>query len=300
MGGQCDEMSGYDTWTLTGTAEKFPAVKWSRSRATSCFEGHGAKDLEVYKGVPLGAMSFPECKAMCNFLPDCEGIVMEFDLHIGNSWCYRRSSIDLKSCVRGDQQAWALPFDTWVKVKSDDAALTRRAEENGIASCPQLQGDDCTANRICRWCEFDDLRHYPHIFESHGCVSAALADGFIADGQCARPSQDPCDAHTSAKDCHDNGCHYCEGLRRGQTACVSEISGFPGYCDDTVDHEAGYKACAALGSQFDRSYGSQQCEASPVCTVCVIQVSASPSNSSYQKICVDKDSVGSWCKGTSS
>jgi hypothetical protein len=299
---QCDKMTGYDTWTLTGTPEKYPVVNWTRSGAVSCFEGHGAKDLEVYKGVPLGRMSFPECKAMCNFLPDCEGIVVEFDesqVVVGN-WpfpqCYRRSSIDLKSCVRGDQQAWALPFDTWVKVKSADAPSTRHsmmAEEHENAACSHLIGDNCTANNMCRLCLLDADTSRPPYYRQ-GCVSEVFADSFVADQGCESPSQDPCKAHTSAKDCHDNGCRYCHNTAGKITSnfCVAEVpGGIPGFCDDTLDHESDYKACAMIPDNL--------CDSTAVCGLCEFQVSPNSSHPEYDKLCVDKDTMGSWCKGNS-
>merc|ERR1712216_291375 len=211
---------------------------------------------------------------------------------VGIPKCYRRSNIDLKACVRGDQQAWALPYDTWVKVKSVETHLkspARLAGDQGHHLCSHLFGDNCTANDMCRWCQINEPGHTPPHYRS--CVSKAFADGFRGDNaQCEVPKPDPCQAHTSYQDCRSNGCRYCHPAGSpGASECRSEVME-DGWCDDTSNHEAAYKTCAQLDGVGSVPSG---CDTTAVCAKCRIQVWQNVSSSAYTEVCVDKDDVDS-------
>jgi len=248
---------------------------------TNCYTDHGAEDIESIQGASLGFLTFPECKAMCNFRSDCDGIVMRFLNKDEISWkygestelyahCYRRAHINLTACDHTGSE-----YDTWIKGSGRDYSVS------ASNPCDSLNEDQCRAQVECRLCR---RRPYTRSFGT-ACVPDIYADSYFGDGSCEEPEphEDPCKNLKNLASCSTNECRWCtvdSGVPMSN--CMSEIPvAFPGYCKDTADHKAAYKTCARPGGT---------CEGSTLCKPCEF----SHTNVSW-KVCIDKDDFPTVC-----
>ena len=95
---------------------------WILKPGMNCYEGGGAKDLEVPPGsyykdeTSAYRMTLDECQSACNKLPECDLIVMSVAPVYGVPRCYRRTVVDLTECAMPLHPGDKISFNTYVKL----------------------------------------------------------------------------------------------------------------------------------------------------------------------------------------
>lgn len=291
----CDDgtaSAGYDTWLWSPTSQaKKPAVHWSQHRGLNCWEGHGAVDLELEKGMFFAEITFAECKAACDMNAKCNGIVFaplpdpfpseQTPRYWGR--CFRRGSMDISKCDRPEGPTEEIAMDTWVK---SEAPFPKPTEDR---DCHPLDNHDCARNSLCRWCSIPGL----DMSTTSGCLNQSYADTFVDAFNCMPPvnAVDPCFGSDlvycpSSYKPECKRCFNTEGHGAPTSTCEAEVPiSFPGYCEDDGAHHDAYKAAC---SQLEHS----TCSRHPLCHLCQVAGIDAP-------LCVDKDFAPLACSSSS-